>query len=203
MKMGKCTICCKRFQSHSRKIMCCVCDNEFRIKCMTLSPEGVQQLEENYTKWFCKTCTTEIFPFNKQENDLDVLSVTKDMCLSSRHQFSYHSGKLFGPFELNDSDHVFGLSDVNPEHFFSSYNKVSAKYSYYLESSFNEDIAQNKCAKDAFYVSNTTKILFQSNRIEREGSEHIQYIQFCPWNSVRQDKTRCRSWNRNIWHKQV
>ena len=144
--MDNCKICCRRFQNHSRKIMCCVCNNEFHIKCVTLSPEGIQQLEQNHTNWFCQTCITEIFPFNKLEDDLDFLSVLKDMCMSSQQSFSYLSEKLFIPFELNDDDHVSALSDVDPDlNFSSSYNQVGAKCNYYLESSFNEDIAENKC----------------------------------------------------------
>ena len=151
--MDNCTTCCRRFQSHFRKIMCCVCKNEFHIKCVTLSPEGIQQIEENYTNWFCQTCTTEIFPFNKIEDDLDFLSAMKDMCMSSQQSFSYLSEKRFIPFELNDNDHGSGLSDVDPDlNFFSGYNQVGAKCNYYLESSFNEDLAKNKCAKDVFSV---------------------------------------------------
>ena len=146
MKMDNCTTCCKKFQSHSRKIMCCVCDNEFHIKCVTLSPECIQHLEENHTNWFCLTCTTDIFPFNKIEDDLDFLSVTTDMCIFNHDSFSYISENIFVPFELNDSDHVSGLAD-----FFSTYNQVSAKCNYYLESLLNEDIAQNTC-KDVFSV---------------------------------------------------
>ena len=57
------------------------------------------------------------------------------------------------PFELNDNNHVSGLSDVDPDlNFFSTYNQVSAKCNYYLESSVNEDIAQNTCTKDVFSV---------------------------------------------------
>ena len=53
------------------------------------------------------------------------------------------------PFALNDSDHVSGLSDEDPDlNFFSTYNQVSAKCIYYLESSFNKDIAQNTCTED-------------------------------------------------------
>ena len=131
--------------------MCCVCNNEFHIKCVTLSPEGIQQLEQNHTNWFCQTCITEIFPFNKLEDDLDFLSVLKDMCMSSQQSFSYLSEKLFIPFELNDNDHVSGLSDIDPNfNFFSSYNQVGAKCNYYLESSFNADSAENKCVKMYF-----------------------------------------------------
>ena len=61
--------------------------------------------------------------------------------------------KSFLPFELNDNDHVSALSDVDPDfNFFSSYNQVGAKCNYYLESSFNEDIAENKCVKNVFSV---------------------------------------------------
>ena len=75
------------------------------------------------------------------------------MCTSSQQSFSYLSEKLFIPFELNDNDHVSDLSDVDPDfNFFSSYNQVGAKCNYYLESSFNADVAENKCVKNIFSV---------------------------------------------------
>ena len=75
------------------------------------------------------------------------------MCMFNHNSFSYLSEKIFVPFELNDSDHVSGLSDVDPDlNFFSTYNQVSAKCNYYLESSFNEDIAKNTRTKDVFSV---------------------------------------------------
>ena len=77
----------------------------------------------------------------------------KELCMTSQQSFSYISEKLFIPFELNDNDHGAGLSDVDPDlNFFNGYNQVGAKCNYYLDSSFNEDLAKNKCAKDVFSV---------------------------------------------------
>ena len=72
--------------------------------------------------------------------------------MTSQQSFSYLSEKLFIPFELNYG-HGSGLSDVDPDlNFFSGYNQVGAKCNYYLESSFNEDLAKNKYAKNVFSV---------------------------------------------------
>ena len=42
--VDKCDICSRKFQSHSHQIQCCVCLNDYHMKCISFRPEDLQKL---------------------------------------------------------------------------------------------------------------------------------------------------------------
>ena len=66
----------------------------------------------------------------------------------------YLSDKLFIPFELNDKDHELRDADPNLD-FHNITNGISAKCNYYLESSFNEEVANANRTNDILSLCHT------------------------------------------------
>ena len=71
-KMDECNICLKKFQSHSKKVTCCICSNGYHMKCITLCPDYTPKLTEEMNNWYCPTCLSCLFQYNliTDENDL-------------------------------------------------------------------------------------------------------------------------------------
>ena len=119
IKMDECNICLKKFQSHSKKIRCCICSNGYHMKCITLCPDYIQKLTEEMNNWYCPTCLSCLFPYNLISDENDFISAITDISGESHQSFCYLSDKLFMPFELNDKDHSSALCDIDPDlHFY-------------------------------------------------------------------------------------
>ena len=55
----------------------------------------------------------------------------------------YMSDKMFLPFELNDLDHQYGNDNIYPDpNYFGSLNQYISCCKYFVESSFNSEIAK-------------------------------------------------------------
>ena len=112
----------------------------------------------NSTKdiWYCTKCTIDIFPLNVIEDDLDYKSAIEGISFPPGNSFCYLSDKLFIPFELNDKDHASELRDADPDfNFHNITNGISAKCNYYLESSFNEEVAKANITNEILSLCHT------------------------------------------------
>ena len=126
-----CTVCCKRIQSHAKHIQCHICNYEYHIKCLTLSPDYGAELQEIVQNWYCHLCISGIFPFNHIESDANFQSAINEFPLDQ--SMSYLSDKLFTPFELNEDNHVINTCDSDHDlHYFNAYSQHSMKCDYYL-----------------------------------------------------------------------
>ena len=149
IKMDECNICRKKFQSHSKKIRCCICSNGYHMKCITLCPDYIQKLTEEMDNWYCPTCLSCLFPYNLISDENDFISAITDISGESHQSFCYLSDKLFLPFELNDKDHSSALCDIDPDlHFYQEFNQATVKCNYYLETKFNDEISEPNGTKD-------------------------------------------------------
>ena len=69
LTMDNCPICSKRVLPHAKQVKCCSCHLIYHMKCLTLQTENLLYIRNNSLTWFCKTCITELFPFNHIEHD--------------------------------------------------------------------------------------------------------------------------------------
>ena len=66
-----CGICHKNISYNQKAILCNNCNFYVHLKCNGISASEYKELEKepDDVSWFCKTCTTEMFPFGPLEND--------------------------------------------------------------------------------------------------------------------------------------
>ena len=63
----------------------------------------------------------------------------------------YLSDKIFLPFELNDSDHQYGIDSIDPDlNYFRTFNQYISRCNYFVESSFNSEISKCSNTKQHF-----------------------------------------------------
>ena len=110
------------------------------MKCITLAPDEQQSLYQYQNEWLCKSCLSTIFPFNNIVIDKEFIaavnSIDKTATLND-------SDIIFHPFEINDTDHISPLCEIDPDlHFYNSIDFHLSKCNYYEESSFAQ-IAPN------------------------------------------------------------
>ena len=77
INMDECNICRKKFQSHSKKIRCCICSNGYHMICITLCPDYIQKLTEEMNNWHCPTCLSCLFPYNLISDENDFISAIR------------------------------------------------------------------------------------------------------------------------------
>ena len=88
------------------------------MKCITLAPDEQQSLYQYQNEWLCKSCLSTIFPFNNIVIDKEFIaavnSIDKTATLND-------SDIIFHPFEINDTDHISPLCEIDPDlHFYNS-----------------------------------------------------------------------------------
>ena len=65
------------------------------MKCISIDPIMISQLEANEETWYCYKCLAEIFPYNNIDCDDEFILITTES--SSPALLSYLSDKLFLP----------------------------------------------------------------------------------------------------------
>ena len=118
LTMDICPTCTRHVLLHAKQIRCCVCQENYHIKCLSLRAVDPAHIYSNADTWYCPKCLSEIFPFNQiDDDDMFVMEVNQlDVCTRTIESLTKI---LFNSFELND-DHHCPLNDVDPDqHFFS------------------------------------------------------------------------------------
>ena len=131
-----CPVCRKRILNHAYQISCRLCTKVFHLKCITLLPCQQEWLLRRCRDWYCKPCISYIFPFNHIEDDQDFIRAVNhiDTMLSLNN-----SDLIFHPFEINDSDHLSPLFEIDPDlHFYNKIYFHLSKCNYYDERSFTK-----------------------------------------------------------------
>ena len=132
--MDKCLTCARKILQHAHNITCSLCSVTYHLKYIFIVPEDIQYIELHRNDWYCSCCLVDLFPFNNLENETDFMSVINDSPASS--SLRYLSDKMFLPFELNDSDHQYGNSSIDPDlNDFRSFNQYISCCNYFVESS--------------------------------------------------------------------
>ena len=147
--MDKCWIFSHKILQHAQNVFCSLCFRHYYLKCISLDPKIIEDIEQNQSTWYCSHCLMDSFPFNNLEDDIDFMAAINESpsCGSLR----YLSDKIFLPFELNDSDHQYGNDCLDPDlHYFSSYNQYISGYNYFVESSFNSETSKSLNKKHNF-----------------------------------------------------
>ena len=147
--MDNCPICIKKILPHAKKLLCAVCYTAHHIKCISIDPIAIAQLEAEKELWYCSNCLIEIFPYNGIANDDEFASTISCTTLS----LNYLSDKLFVPFELNDFDHLADLcnEDIDPDiQFFNTFNQHIARCNYHTNESFTKEIQPSAMKQKLF-----------------------------------------------------
>ena len=141
MNMDKCPICSRSILSHARKINWFICCFYYHMKCISLDPNDLSNIELNRSSWYCCNCITAIFPFiHIANNELFIFEVNSmDFELKTIEDLSV---KLFNPFEINNDDIYYPLCDIDPDaHYFNELNAhISQNCNYYYGHSFSSVI---------------------------------------------------------------
>ena len=149
--MDKCWICSHTILQHARNGFCSLCFKHYHLKCISLDPKIIEDIEQNQSTWYCSHCLMDSFPFNNLEDDIDFMAAINESpsCGSLR----YLSDMIILPFELNDSDHQYGNDCLDPDlNYFSSYNQYISGCNHFVESSFNSEISKSLNKKHNFFL---------------------------------------------------
>ena len=135
-----CPIYSQRILNHARRLECCACYVLSHMKCITLAPDGQQSLYLYQNEWLCKSCLSTIFPFNNILIDKEFIAAVN--CID-KTATQNDSDIIFHPFEINDTDHISPLCEIDPDlHFYNSIDFHLSKCNNYEEISFAQ-IAPN------------------------------------------------------------
>ena len=142
MIMDNCPVCDKKILQHARKIICCICNKIFHVKCLTLCDKDLYSLECARPEWFCEICLSYSLPFNHIDDNAGFYAAIRELSESTADSLRYLSEKVFQPFE-SDINSYDELTDNDPD--INFYNSMShnRSCSYYLESSFNDMIRKS------------------------------------------------------------
>ena len=139
--MDNCPICNHKILQHVRKVLCIVCSKHFHMKCISIDPDYINEIEKTRKTWHCCDCLTSILPFNCIDDDNEFFLSINDLVTTSHIQ--YLSDILFSPFELNDYDHQFDTFDADPDlNYFNSFNQYITNCNYFLESAFINEMSK-------------------------------------------------------------
>ena len=120
--MHECSVCSRKFSTHSRKVTCQSCKLASHLNCITLSQDHKNYIDDDRDTWYCFSCNSCIFPFNDIDEDFQFMAAVKEMSSTCENALCSMSDKLFLPFELNDKDHSI-FSDTDPDlHYYNSLN---------------------------------------------------------------------------------
>ena len=95
MIMDKCPLCFKKILAHSKNIECTICNETYRLNCVTLSPEERDYLQT--TIWYRTLCTSSLF--NGFEDDSHFREAIEELgasTLAVPEQLSNGGGKNVG-----------------------------------------------------------------------------------------------------------
>jgi hypothetical protein len=94
--------------------------------------------------WLCPTCIDEIFPFVHIVDDNLYFKLIADLQTQCYDlSFEKLNSLVFNPFEINDTNEIFPLTDIDPDlNYFNNLEGFSTHCSYYLSDKFN-----NECQK--------------------------------------------------------
>ena len=148
--MANCPICSKKISNHASKLSCSVCQAVYHMKCISIDPTIIAQLNYDET-WFCCNCLISMFPFNNIENTDEFISATS--ASNTVSSLCYLSDLLFMPFELNDSDNLADMynNDINPDiHFFNNFQQHVTSCNYLTETSFIKATSTPRLKKQCF-----------------------------------------------------
>ena len=124
----------KRILNHAYRLRCSACSVVSHMKCVTLAPDEQQFLRQYQNWWLCQSCLLSIFPFNIIVIDKEVIAAIN--CIDKASTLN-DSDIIFHPFEINDTDQISPLCEINPDlQFYNSIDPYLSKCNYYEESSF-------------------------------------------------------------------
>ena len=94
-----CPTCSKRVLSHAYSIQCHYCENTYHMKCISLEIDYISQLKENRENWLCGCCITDIFPYNRLDDD----EFSQAILMKLENELMI-SNLIFNPHESNSFD---------------------------------------------------------------------------------------------------
>ena len=132
--MMACPTCSKRVLSHAKGIQCYYCENTYHMKCISLETDYISQLKENHENWLCGSCITDIFPFNKLENEDDF----RQAILMKLENELIISNLIYNPHESNSFDFSY-CDEFDPDANFFCQQNIFSGYTcpYYTEDGLN------------------------------------------------------------------
>ena len=132
----------RRILSHAKHIDCQICNSRYHVKCISLDPDDHIYIQIHMSTWYCKTCVSEIFPFNHIEDDELFVSDVNYFDFSLNN-FDSISTRIFNPFELSIDRYYSPLYDIDPD--INFYNEIDyhlvSQCNYYMENHFTNVIS--------------------------------------------------------------
>ena len=94
-----CPTCSKRVLSHAYSMQCHYCENTYHMKCISLEIDYISQLKDNRENWLCGCCITDIFPYNRLDDD----EFSQAILMKLENELMI-SNLIFNPHESNSFD---------------------------------------------------------------------------------------------------
>ena len=113
-----------------------------------------------FEKWFCITCSEELFPFNRIYDEIDFKQAIYETCpIKNKNNISLEAlnNKIFNPFQLNeieDANSILPLTNTDPD--LNYYGGLENIDNYISSDYYTEDSFSNKCLQlsaDSFSLS--------------------------------------------------
>ena len=84
--MDNCPICNHKVLQHARKVICIVCSKNYHLKCISIDPDYMNEIEKIRQTWYCCDCLSSILPFNCIDDDNEFLLSINDLVSTSKIQ---------------------------------------------------------------------------------------------------------------------
>ena len=127
-----CGVCHKNILNHQKAVLCNNCNHYVHVKCNDISASEFKELqkEPDDIAWFCKQCTTELFPFGSLNSNefLELHHIDFPSFVDSTPSFEIVSDLINLP-NLSDYDIDEHMPQNIDSHYFTSSELSSLKLS--------------------------------------------------------------------------
>ena len=156
-----CSVCHYNILNHSYYLQCHNCKGFTHLNCLSnVSKSDTIYTNRMFEKWFCITCSEELFPFNRIYDEIDFKQAIYETCpIKTKNNISLEvlNNKIFNPFQLNeieDANSILPLTNTDPD--LNYYGGLENIDNYISSDYYTEDSFSNKCLQlsaDSFSLS--------------------------------------------------
>ena len=111
--LGKCNLCKRKILSKACFLKCNICLSNVHIRCLKqVSKKDDLYKKKDCNEWICTLCSSDLFPFNHYEDDLEFLltiSGSSDKYMHLPFNMITNQDIMFQPLDLNEDDGISPL----------------------------------------------------------------------------------------------
>ena len=134
-----------------KKLKCNVCLITHHMKCVSIVPDVLSQLEKDKDIWYCCQCLVDNLQYIGIEDEMEFISAINEIAYSS--VLICLSDILFMPFELNDSYHQYGNENIDPDfQHFNSLTQYITQCIYFAETGFINEMTNCTMKKQKIFM---------------------------------------------------